>query len=464
MDDETYEEIEIQAPDIAIDDAGDTRPASAVSDMLTASRRRSARSDMMKAHVALMEREVIPAGESELFRLVKYHYRDLQDWHERHTGWHIQRGNSAVRLARHPSAITSGYIHANWKDPRDLACLTWILWYAENRQLSGRGSDQQFLLSQLAEQIQEQSANAMGEAEKLDFRKLPDRYSIRRALQYLEDLGGLQLVDGQTREWVEQTHEADVLYEFSDVIHALVSSLNLEDVLAAAPRINDRTQALEPALLVDETGSVSPLARAWRTLLTGPVLLRYDDPQAFAALKQHSEQIANELLDTFGWSLDINRDYACIVRGSGTATGPVSTLSTTGAVDQAVMLLSGSIRQQVASGEWGPPDYYGCLRVATEEITDLFYHIRERYGHNWGSTARDKSSTALLNEVYEKMRQIGLLRGPDAAGNVLVLPTTARYAVTYSEAGQEVKSTVRSRSKRAAKGSAEPLAIEWTKS
>jgi uncharacterized protein DUF2398 len=69
----------------------------------------------------------------------------------------------------------------------------------------------------------------------------------------------------------------------------------------------------------------------------------------------------------------------------------------------------------------------------------LFYSVRERYGENWGSEARNKSSRSLLNDVYRKMRQAGLLRGPDDAGNMLVLPTAARYTATYEKAGQETK-------------------------
>jgi uncharacterized protein (TIGR02678 family) len=188
---------------------------------LAASRQRAYAADLMKAHVALMEREVILPKQLELFRLVNRHYRALQTWHDQYTGWRILRSATVIRLIRQPSAMTHGYLYDRLKDPSDFACLVWILWYAENRQLTGRGNDQQFLLSQLAESIQEQSASATESERRFDFRRQGDRYSIQRALQYLEDLGGLQLVDGQTREWVEQTPDADVLYEFTDVISSL---------------------------------------------------------------------------------------------------------------------------------------------------------------------------------------------------------------------------------------------------
>ena len=394
--------------------------------------------DLLKAHVALMEKEVILPKQVELFRLVNRHYRALQTWHDQNTGWRIQRGPTAIRLIRHLSAITPGYLYERLKEPNDFACLTWILWYAENRQLTGRGNDQQFLLSQLAESISEQSTSvATGEAQ-FDFRRQNDRYNIQRALQTLENLGGLQLVDGQTREWVEQTPDADVLYEFTDVVHALVAALNPQLVAMVATRLKDGATTLQPTRLVGMAETPSDLVRAWRVLLLGPALFRYDDPAAFAALIAHADDIANELIETFGWLLDIHRDYACIVRASGMSTGPVTSLTPYGTNDQIAMLLCRAIRGQVEAGTWSAPDAYGCLHVTSEDMTALFYSVRERYGEQWGSEARGKSSRSLLNDVYRKMRQIGLLRGPNEVGNMLVLPTAARYTATYDKAEQEI--------------------------
>jgi len=414
-------------------------------EMLPASRQRS--SELTKAHVALMEREVILSKQVDLFRLVNRHYYTLQNWHDQNTGWRIQRSATVIRLVRQLSATTPGYVYDRLREPGDFACLTWILWYAENRQLTGRGNDQQFLLSQLAEQISEQSLIGVEGETGFDFRRPADRYSIQRALQYLEDLGGLRLVDGQTKEWVEQTSDADVLYEFTEVIHSLVSALNPQLLTMAAAHLNDEGKTLRPTLLQDMIGnlfpvaSTKPLIRAWRTLLLGPALFRYDDAEAFAQLVAHADEVANELLDTFGWLLDVKRDYACIVRASGMSTGPVTSFTPFGTSDQMALLMCTAIREQVTGGAWPKPDSYGCLHVTTEDMNALFYTLRERYGENWGNEARSKSSRTLLNDIYRKMRQVGLLRGPDGAGNVLILPTAARYSVTYEKAGQESKAT-----------------------
>lgn len=409
-------------------------------------RQRAYSADLMKAHIALMEREVILSRQVEVYRLVNRHYRALQTWHEQHTGWRVQRSASVIRLIRHLSSATPGYLYERLKEPHDFACLTWILWFAENRQLTGRGNDQQFLLSQLAEQIQEQATTGeAGETATFDFRKPSDRYSIQRALQSLEDMGGLQLVDGQTREWVEQTADADVLYEFTDVTRSLVAALDPQRVMLFARQLANNASPLRPTLLSDALNTPA-LVRAWRAILLGPALFRFDDADAFAALEQHAESVAHELLENFGWLLDIQRDYACIVRASGMATGPITALTPFGTNDQISLLLCNAIREQIASGAWSPADSYGCLHVTTEDMASLLFAVRERYGDNWGTEARNKSSRSLLNDVYRKMRQAGLLRGPDEHGNVLILPTAARYSATYDKPEQE-QTTSRKRGK-----------------
>jgi Protein of unknown function (DUF2398) len=443
---------------------------------LTISRLRTYTAEIMKAQVALMEKGVILSKQVDLFRLVNRHYYTLQNWHDQNTGWRIQRGATVIRLVRQLSATTPGYVYDRLREPGDFACLTWILSFAENRQLTGRGNEQQFLLSQLAEQIQEQSRSEVDGETAFDFRRQTDRYNIQRALQYLQDMGGVQLVDGQTKEWVDQSADADVLYEFTDVIRSLVSAFNPQLLAMVAAHLNNEGKTLQPTLLqkigegsvyrAERSGAdvamgvgygegyvgdlfpvmaIKPFMRAWRALLLGPVLLRYDDPEAFAELLAHAGEVANELLETFGWLLDVKRDYACIVRASGMSSGPVTSLTPFGTSDQMAVLMCTAIREQVTTGAWPMPDRYGCVHVTTEDMNALFYTLRERYGEHWGNEARGKSSRTLLNDVYKKMRQVGLLRGPDGAGNMLILPTAARFSTTYERVGQEQKSVGKSK-------------------
>src|SRR5690348_3962822 len=122
-----------------------------------------------RAHTALLDHAVVSLQEDvESFRLVRTHIAALEQWHEQHTGWRIQRGTSFFRLERHLHTVTPVFLDEKLKKARDFVCLIWLLWFAEKRHLSGGGRNQQFLLSQLADELQKQSQTATGVA--LDFR------------------------------------------------------------------------------------------------------------------------------------------------------------------------------------------------------------------------------------------------------------------------------------------------------
>lgn len=400
---------------------------------------------LVQAHVILMENEVITRTRNpDWFRLINNQFATLQSWHDVHTGWRIRRTPAVIRLVRTPSAFIPGYVFRTMYKPRDFACFVWTLWYAESRVMSGRGNEQQFLMSQFAEQLQEQTntGRLAVHVAPLDFRKQDDRYSLSRALKALQDLGGLQLVDGGTEDWVLQQGENDALWEFTEVTRSLMLSLDLQKVLTAGEILDGDPNTIRPALLPSQDSS-DALQRAWRILLLGPVLFHYDDAAAFVALQQNAEQVRRNLAETFGWELDLRYEYAQVIRASGTSQGPITLLNLTGAADQAALLVCDVIRQKIANGEWRPQpigsERDGCYLVAEGDVSEIFRQVRERYEARWGSTARKEGFHTLLNKVYEKLRQAGLMRGPDRHGNVLLMPTVARYAVSYSKQDEEAE-------------------------
>ncbi|HLI05564.1 MAG TPA: TIGR02678 family protein [Ktedonobacteraceae bacterium] len=394
---------------------------------------------MLQAHTILLDNPIVSLhDDAEAYRLVRTHFPALAKWHEQHTGWRIQRGPSFFRLERHLQMPVSPFLDDRLKRPRDFVCLTWILWFAEQRFLAGGGRNQQFLLSQLTEELQRQSEPGPGTA--LDFRNLQDRYSMRRALEYLTQLGGLQALEGEVRSWAEDAPDQEVLYEFTPISHSLIEALSEQRVSAMAKRIATQNNHLLtsdlglPALAQD----LPPLVRVWRTLLLGPALLRYDDAAAFAALVAHAEQVSEELAQNFGWLLELNSDYACIVRGGTLSAAAGPTLALNSALDQIILLLCTAFRESVEQGLWSP-DAYGCLHISSFDINTLFSDLRLRYGSYWGATVKESKATDLLNDIYARMRLLGLLRGPDLEGHMLILPTAARYSVSYDREPTETE-------------------------
>src|SRR5690242_18918201 len=67
--------------------------------------------DVLLAHAALLDNVfVVQQTDQEAFRLVKAHIKELEQWHERHTGWRVQRGSAFFRLERHLHMILPVFI------------------------------------------------------------------------------------------------------------------------------------------------------------------------------------------------------------------------------------------------------------------------------------------------------------------------------------------------------------------
>ncbi len=401
--------------------------------------------DVLLAHAVLLDNVVVAQQtDQEAFRLVKAHIQVLERWHEQHTGWRVQRGSTFFRLERHLHMVLPVFVDEKLKEARDFACLIWILWFAEKRYLTGSGKHQQFLLSQLTEEIQLQT-QAISKA-GLDIRNVQDRYSMRRSLEYLINLGCLQMLEGEMKRWSDSSNQEqyEILFEFTPLAHSLIEALN-EKRITALHRSQQEHGVASPQNLPPLSNEIPPLVRAWRTLLLGPALLRYDDAEAFRELTKQTEHVQEELGATFGWSLELNRDYACVVRGGGISIGAGAAISFNGAFDQILLLLCGKFREQVQNKQW-TPDSYGCIAVTQWQILPLLSDLRQRYGFHWGATVQNISAEKLLEEVYLRMRQTGLLRGPYVEGNILILPTAARYSVSYM-AFQEIDGEPRIRSR-----------------
>ncbi|GAC1365555.1 MAG: hypothetical protein NVS2B12_19940 [Ktedonobacteraceae bacterium] len=58
--------------------------------------------DILLAHAALLDSVIVAQhSDQEAYRLVKAHIHALEQWHEQHTGWRVQRGSTFFRLERH---------------------------------------------------------------------------------------------------------------------------------------------------------------------------------------------------------------------------------------------------------------------------------------------------------------------------------------------------------------------------
>jgi uncharacterized protein (TIGR02678 family) len=404
---------------------------------------------LRRAHRLLLDRPVLArAQRPEEYRLVARQIEALARWHYDHTGWPIYYDERAgvIRLRRRSSVVPSGAWEpwksdVNLSSPRDYACLAYLLWYARSPLALGRGGPRQVLLSDLCERLAHRSALGAAEGEgyePLDFtRRRSDYWSLRRALKALEDLGAVLILDEVSAANSGDPREiGQALIEFTDVVESLIVELSLDRVTSAGEYRSDPFSLTAPVL---DEAATPPVRRAWRTLLLGPVLLRRDDPSAHEAIARQHNLIESDGEELFGYALDLAPTYARFIRPSGTSsdrTPPVLNHQQRGVV-HAGLLLCAAIRERVVAGELSSPDQDGCLELPFATVKQIFRAVCALHQRRWGNELADANPGTVLNKALDALRTAGLVRGPDARGNVLILPTAARYRAAYEadEAG-----------------------------
>ena len=385
--------------------------------------------EVRRAHAALLRHPVLEAGiDAEGHRLVRRHLGTLRTWHQHCTGWRIVARGQTVRLVQAASIVPMGVLHAELTTPRDVACFMWALAFAHHPRVAGRGMGCQFLLTEVAAAVAEASRET---AAPLNFTRRADAHSLRRALRALVDLGLLRAVDGSDEAWLDGEGPGDALCEFADATTTFLAGLDRQafDIVRrhapdGAPSTPGRLVAL---------ADLPPLMRAWRALLGAPVFVRYDDPEAFAALWQARSQIALDVEQMGDDLLDLTPSYARLVRPSGASASDQPRLSPRRALDHAVLCFCSHLRMSVVSGLLGPPETDSdCVFTTRALLMRVFEQTVAAESRFWGRQLHARATQAdLFAEVCAAMRRLGLLRGPDQNGVAVLLPTAAAYSVSY---------------------------------
>lgn len=385
--------------------------------------RRVKTAEQHRPYVDLVDRPAILARQDPIaFRRIRQQIVPVREWFATRCGWPVVLTRDLVRAVKTPARPAPGLGFRWAQEPLDYELFTWILWYAE--QVEG----DQFLLSALVREIEAQANALLGEGH-LDWNRYEQRQSLRRAVAGLEELGALRRVDDGLEGWV-QRGAGEGLYEFTPLVPHLYVHL--------PPDLFTRLAVLADAAALEEPAAISapPEQRLYRTLLLSPALYRADDPEAFALLlpRDRRRTIVRDLHEHLGWDLEVTESYACLLRPSASEASESFLFPFRGALCHVILLLLARVQEMVAAGACHR-DACDRVRLPLSALTRELVDLRSRWGEHWGSTLGKLSAPALAEAVLGALRDWDLLAGPDADGQVLVLPLAARFRGVYRDDG-----------------------------
>lgn len=393
--------------------------------------RRSIRSEATSAQIAerkqacvhaLLNRPwILKEDDQELYFSIKDHYEELRDWFMDQAGFPLLMTRSLAKLERTPVVAHPWMGFEEFREIRDYVFFTYALWFLE-----GKTEMDQFLLSDVVEEVREQLAAVGLEA---DWRHYHHRLSMARALKKLSSLGVLIAVDGDEGDWA-QSESRNVLYECSP--HSRYVLRRFPQDLTTYSRMEELS---EPILYANtpDGDNIRRRHRVYRRFLLEPVVLdRHWDAESLPYVLTQRRSIMDHLQRMLG--LEGRRYREGLLFFHPEPTSEAVLFPTLSGVSDLVLLIAGELRRQLGlegSGRYAEAD--GSIRLERSELEGILLRLQERHQDYWSKEFRTSSSAHLAELVFAHMEQ-WLLGEWEDAGHFLISPVVSRWNGMYDMA------------------------------
>lgn len=371
-------------------------------------------------HALLNRPWIIKEEDPDLYFTIKDHYEELRDWFMDKAGFPLIVTRTMTKLDKTPVKAFPWMGFTEFREKRDYVFFTYGLWYLE-----GKTELDQFLLSDIVEDIREQMISQGLEA---DWRNYYDRLSMARALKKLRALGVLHSVDGDETNWAQDA-ERNALYECLPIARYVLRRFPRD--LKGCSRLEDLEDPI-PYADTQDSQAMRRRHRVYRRLLLEPVVAdrQWDEEDLNYVLWQR-RAIRDQLERMFGW---VGRRYReGLIFLHPDLTGESELFPTMSAVSDLAVLAAGEIRKRLTDGSGLYMEDNGAVRLAKAEMEALFFRLQLKHKEFWSKELRELSSQELAELCMRHLVEWGLGEWEDET-SFLISPVLGRWNAEYINA------------------------------
>ena len=343
---------------------------------------------------------------------------ELRDWLMDKAGFPLIVTRTIAKLDKTPVKAYPWMGFTEFREKRDYIFFTYGLWYLE-----GKTELDQFLLSDIVEEIREQMVS---EGIDADWRNYYDRLAMARALKKLRSLGVLYSVDGDESHWANDAGR-NALYECSP---------NARYVLRRFPRDLTGCSQLEdledpiPYANTQDGQSMRRRHRVYRRLLLEPVVAdRLWDEEDLNYVLWQRRAIIDQLEKMFGW---VGRRYReGLLFFHPELTGESELFPTLSAASDLALLAAGEVRKRLSDESGLHAEDNGMVRLTKAELESIFYRLQDQYKEFWSKELRGFTSQELAELCMKHLVEWGLGE-QEGEASFLVSPILGRWQAEYA--------------------------------
>lgn len=396
--------------------------------------RRAARTEAASAQALERKRECVHAllnrpwilkeQDPDIYFAIRDYYEELRDWFMDQAGFPLIVTRSLAKLEKMPAVPQPWMGFEEFREVSDYVFFTYALWYLE-----GKTEMDQFLLSELVEEVREQMTAAGLEA---DWKIYPHRLSMARALRKLTSLGVLTAVDGDESGWA-QDENRNALYECSSHVRYVLRRFPQD--LTMYNRMEELTDPIRYADTQDGE-NIRRRHRVYRRLLLEPVVLdRSWEEDLLPYVLTQRRSIMDHLHRMLGWEGRRYREGLLFFHPE--LTSEAELFPTLAGVSDLVLLLAGELRRRLGEEEGGLScEADGAILLERSELEGMLLRLQEQHQAWWSKEFREMSSAQLAEESARHMAEWQLGEWEDGH-RFRVFPVLSRWSGEYGIAAAD---------------------------
>ncbi|MTH54254.1 TIGR02678 family protein [Bacillus mangrovi] len=319
---------------------------------------------------------VLRSDDPAAYHLIREREHSLKRYLSEKFGFDLIIHQHFIKLEKIPVDPKSWMGIQEFTEPMDYAVFCCALAFSERRSV-----DEQFLLSDLTEDVQEMYPGEF----PLDWTNFQHRKSLVRALKKLMELKLIKAVDGEI-DLFAASEEEEVLYEVTVYARYFMRSYP-EDLF--------RYETIEEILVSEWSRQQDERRkRVYRKLMFSPIVYREseDDPD-FAYIRNFRNRLRDDLEEHTPFRLEVYKNAALLIM-------PERKQRYTLYPDQRGI---SDISLQIAAWirlekERFQADERGEIRITYSEAEQLIADVKGENGHGWSKQYRESSAAQVTEE------------------------------------------------------------------
>lgn len=353
---------------------------------------------------------ILRAEEPEWYKLVREREKVLRRYINEKFGLRLIVHQHFIKLEKIPVEPERWMGIQHFQEPMDYSIFCCALSFLE-----GKSVDEQFLLSDLCQQIQ---TDYPGEFD-LDWTLYTHRKSLIRAVKILMDFQLISQIDGDINRF-DHNDEQEVLYEATiysryfmrSYPDDFVSYKHWDELLKEDWKLNQEDERRK---------------RVYRKLFFSPGLHRVDqqDPD-FAYIRNYRNRLSDDIEKHSDYKLHVYKNTAFL-----SVSQPrqyQETYPNTKASTDIILQLSHYLHSHLNTFI---PKENGEVIMTEGEMDKVLEELRQEYGLGWSKYFREKSTNAVRVEILEAMKDWMMVEIDEESSLLKIKPLLGVLAGTF---------------------------------